>query len=39
MRLVLGISRPRKPLLGTFFSGVVESIAVNGFGDMELLTR
>ena len=26
MRLVLGISRPRKPILGTVFSGVVESI-------------
>jgi len=25
MRLVLGISRPRKPILGTVFSGVVES--------------
>jgi len=26
MRLVLGISKPRKPILGTVFSGVVESI-------------
>jgi len=26
MRLVLGISKPRKPVLGTVFSGVVESI-------------
>lgn len=26
MRLVLGISRPRKPILGTVFSGVVEAI-------------
>ena len=25
MRLVLGISKPRKPVLGTVFSGVVES--------------
>jgi len=29
MRLVLGISRPRKPILGTVFSGVVESIGDN----------
>jgi NADPH:quinone reductase-like Zn-dependent oxidoreductase len=26
MRLVLGISKPRKPILGTVFSGVVESV-------------
>lgn len=26
MRLVLGVSKPRKPILGTVFSGVVESI-------------
>lgn len=26
MRLVLGISKPRKPILGTVFSGVVENI-------------
>ena len=26
MRLVLGISKPRKPILGTVFSGVVETI-------------
>ncbi|MBV5335127.1 MAG: hypothetical protein JZU49_04905, partial [Sulfuricurvum sp.] len=25
MRLVLGISKPRKPILGTVFSGVVET--------------
>lgn len=25
MRLVMGISKPRKPVLGTVFSGVVES--------------
>jgi len=29
MRLVLGISKPRKPILGTVFSGVVESIGDN----------
>lgn len=29
MRLVLGISRPRKPILGTVFSGVVESVGDN----------
>jgi len=29
MRLVLGISRPRKPILGTVFSGVVKSIGDN----------
>lgn len=29
MRLVLGISKPRKPILGTVFSGIVESIGVN----------
>ncbi len=29
MRLVLGISRPRKPILGTVFSGIVESIGDN----------
>lgn len=28
MRLALGISRPRKPILGTVFSGVVESVGV-----------
>lgn len=27
MRLVLGVSKPRKPILGTVFSGVVESIS------------
>jgi len=26
MRLVLGISKPRKPILGTVFSGVVETV-------------
>lgn len=26
MRLVLGVSKPRKPILGTVFSGVVESV-------------
>jgi NADPH:quinone reductase-like Zn-dependent oxidoreductase len=26
MRLVLGISKPRKPILGTVFSGIVESV-------------
>ena len=29
MRLVLGFSRPRKPILGTVFSGIVESIGGN----------
>jgi NADPH:quinone reductase-like Zn-dependent oxidoreductase len=29
MRLVLGISKPRKPILGTVFSGVVETIGLN----------
>lgn len=29
MRLVLGISKPRKPILGTVFSGVVESVGAN----------
>ena len=29
MRLVLGISKPRKPILGTVFSGIVESIGDN----------
>ncbi len=26
MRLVLGISKPRKPILGTVFSGIIESV-------------
>lgn len=26
MRLVLGISRPRKPILGTVFSGIIETV-------------
>lgn len=29
MRLVLGISKPRKPILGTVFSGVVETVGNN----------
>jgi NADPH:quinone reductase-like Zn-dependent oxidoreductase len=29
MRLVLGISKPRKPILGTVFSGVVETVGEN----------
>jgi len=29
MRLVLGISKPRKPVLGTVFSGIVESVGKN----------
>jgi NADPH:quinone reductase-like Zn-dependent oxidoreductase len=29
MRLVLGFSRPRKPILGTVFSGVVESVGAH----------
>lgn len=29
MRLVLGISKPRKPILGTVFSGVVETVGDN----------
>lgn len=29
MRLVLGLSKPRKPILGTVFSGIVESIGIN----------
>jgi NADPH:quinone reductase-like Zn-dependent oxidoreductase len=29
MRLVLGFSKPRKPILGTVFSGVVESVGEN----------
>lgn len=29
MRLVLGISKPRKPILGTVFAGVVESVGNN----------
>ncbi|QNA46620.1 NAD(P)-dependent alcohol dehydrogenase [Lacibacter sediminis] len=29
MRLVLGISKPRKPILGTVFSGVVETVGSN----------
>lgn len=28
MRLVLGISKPRKPILGTVFSGIVESVGI-----------
>jgi NADPH:quinone reductase-like Zn-dependent oxidoreductase len=28
MRLALGISKPRKPVLGTVFSGIVESVGV-----------
>lgn len=31
MRLVLGISKPRKPILGTVFSGVVETVGKNVF--------
>lgn len=31
MRLVLGISKPRKPILGTVFSGVVETVGENVF--------
>ncbi len=29
MRLILGISKPRKPILGTAFSGVVETVGEN----------
>jgi NADPH:quinone reductase-like Zn-dependent oxidoreductase len=31
MKLVLGFSKPRKPILGTVFSGIVESIGKNVF--------